>query len=139
MKKTITKKKVIGLIKQKIVNDDTFALKALMAVYNRQTPQEQGYCSTLWDNDVGFNAAHARDLSKIARHYQRYGKITPRMMVIVKSKLPHYAKQLSIYGVSTQKKIPKDPPKSFLSKHKVTTEFSVSDLRMRIQNLTHKI
>ena len=81
-------------IKTKIANDDRWATRALLSIFERQTPDEQAADQTVEDNGIGFNGTDAEFLSSIAKGVMRYGQPTPRQMPHVKRKMPKYANQL---------------------------------------------
>ena len=62
--------------------------KAIVLLFSFQTNGERATSSTVEDNGVGFNAAHAKDASYWARWVLGVGPRTPHEVVV--NKLAHY-------------------------------------------------
>ena len=75
------------------VNDNQLA-KALVALYNRQTEDEQETKETRERNGVGFNGVDGQFLSSIAEGFKKYGRLTDRQVVAVRKSLKKYCGQL---------------------------------------------
>ena len=88
-------------IREKIRTDNRWAIRALMAIYDRQTAEEQDSCETLRHNGVGFNGVDASYLSRLAKFYQAKGYLTKNQMHWLrfhrngKDRIGKYAKQLA--------------------------------------------
>jgi hypothetical protein len=92
---------------QQIATNDTIAVSALIALYGRQTADEQTAETTAHSNGVGFNGTDAGILSSFAkqaiewRAAKKAGQavrfaspLSPRQMELLRKKLPKYARQL---------------------------------------------
>lgn len=78
-----------------ISRNDEALKRALVTLYNRQTPVEQEALQTTEHNGRGFNGRDAGFLSDIARKLPRYGnRMTARQTVAVRKALPKYWRQL---------------------------------------------
>ena len=91
---TMTKKEMIAALKERLVSDDRWALRALLLVYRNQTDDEQHAQATLEHNGIGFSGPDAEILSSFAQQYQRRGTLSPRQMHVLKRKMPSYAGQV---------------------------------------------
>ena len=87
------RKKVQDLIN----NNDQAALKALIKIYQQQTPLEQNNQSTSVSNDVGFTAFDAEILSIMARVYLDKGRLTPKQLDLVKRRMQKYWRQILLF------------------------------------------
>lgn len=85
-------------IKQRIKDDDLFAIGALLRLHQFQTPDEQLQKTTAYDNGIGFNAFDAGILSDIAEFYLRRGRLSPKQLKLIKPKLYKYSDQLASVG-----------------------------------------
>jgi len=88
-------------IKNKIENNDSFAIRCLMKLYQKQTTDEQDIGATVEYNNVGFNGVDSEILSSFARQVEQWKEdkkyptpLSPKQMALVKKKLPKYAGQL---------------------------------------------
>ena len=72
----VTKQSIIDLLR---VNDRAVA-RALVVLNNRQTADEQASETTRHTNGRGFNAAHAKRGTGMARFYLRTGFLTPKQL-----------------------------------------------------------
>lgn len=75
------------------VNDDQLA-KALVALYNRQTEDEQETRETTEQNGVGFNGVDGKFLSGVAEGFKKYGRLTDGQKKAVRKSLKKYCGQL---------------------------------------------
>ena len=82
-------------IREKMATDGRWLIRGLLAIYDRQTFQEQANGYTVEDNGIGFNGVDAEILSSIALNYKTRNFISPKQLAIVQKKMPKYAKQLS--------------------------------------------
>lgn len=75
-------------------SDPVWARHAILALYARQTQDEQATEATLEHNERGFTGGDARMLTSFARQIL-YGKtLTPKQLAVAYRKLPKYARQL---------------------------------------------
>jgi hypothetical protein len=97
----MTKAETIADWKEKLETNPAWALRALVVVYNEQTPTEQDYEVTAYTNGVGFTGIDAEILTSFAKQYlnkvERFGRtatLSPRQMELLHKKMPKYAGQL---------------------------------------------
>lgn len=72
----LSKESIIGLLK----TNDTAVARALIALHQRQTLDEQQTQSTRHENGRGFRPCHARMGSSMARFYSSKGYLTPKQV-----------------------------------------------------------
>ena len=92
---TMTKKALLAALKERLAQDDRWALRALSVVYRNQTADEQNAQQTLEHNGIGFSGPDAEILSSFARQYQQRGSLSPRQMHVLRRKIPSYAGQVA--------------------------------------------
>lgn len=92
--KTMSKKEMLAALKQRLAQDDRWALRALTLVYRNQTAEEQASQQTIEHNGVGFSGPDAEILSSFAQQYQRRGRLSPRQLHILRRRIPSYARQV---------------------------------------------
>jgi len=89
--KTITK----DFIKNQLATNPTWAVKALVKIYERQTIDEQSSQSTKENNGIGFNGLDANILSSFAEQVNKGRNLSVKQMTIVYKKMPRYWKQVA--------------------------------------------
>ena len=89
--KTITK----DFIKNQLATNPTWAVKALIKIYERQTIDEQNSQSTKENNGIGFNGLDANILSSFAEQVNKGRNLSVKQMTIVYKKMPRYWKQVA--------------------------------------------
>jgi hypothetical protein len=94
-----TKKQIELQIRHRLETDSAFMLKALMYVYQCQTSNEQHFGDALVNNKMGFRKSDAKLLTLIVKHYSKFGRISDRMMEVLRSKMPAYHRQVFDKGV----------------------------------------
>lgn len=82
-------------IQYKMKTDDRWLIKGLLAIYKRQTDDEQSSGATKHDNGVGFNGVDSSFLSNAAVFYMKAGFLTPKHMAAVRKAMHKYAGQLA--------------------------------------------
>ena len=91
-------------IRTKIATDNRWLVRAILALYERQTEDEQRAESTDHRNDKGFNAADAPIMSSFAKQILDWRRsddrtyaspLSPRQLAVARRKLPKYAGQLA--------------------------------------------
>jgi len=97
----------IAQIKEKIATSDAWLLRGLLAIYARQTENEQASDSTREDNGIGFNGYDAPFLSSLVKGYQRYNRLTPRQVQACRKCMMKYAGQLTV--IANQKALTVQP------------------------------
>ena len=105
-----TDKARIAHIREKLSTDDQWILRGLIAIYDRQTADEQTQQMTKHWNAVGFTGAdgeiltsfaqrvikrgwHAFQAQKLAYPISHY--LTPKQEAILRRRMPKYARQLN--------------------------------------------
>lgn len=91
---TMNKKQLIESMRQRLGSDDRWALRALVRIYRNQTREEQACEHTLLRNGIGFSGPDSEILSSFARQYLQRGRLSERQMIILRRKMPSYAKQI---------------------------------------------
>ena len=95
MMTTMTRKALLAALKERLAQDDRWALRALTVVYMNQTADEQRVQQTIEHNGIGFSGPDAEILSSFARQYQQRGSLSPRQMHVLRRKIPSYAGQVA--------------------------------------------
>ena len=90
----MSKKDMIEQLRQRLASKDRWALRALMRIYQNQTADEQNSETTIERNGIGFTGPDAEILSSFARQYQRRGSLSERQMIILRRRIPAYARQI---------------------------------------------
>lgn len=95
-----SKKQMVETIKAQITTRDNMAITALLRIYKNQTADEIRCGNTYNKNGIGFNETDGEILSSFAKQYNTKGYLTPKQMVILKSKIGKYANQLIQQSIS---------------------------------------
>lgn len=82
------------LIKTRITTEPRQAIRALIALYEKQTTYEKSAHQTREANKVGFSAFDAEILTSFAEQFKERGRLTENQIVILKKKIGKYAGQL---------------------------------------------
>ena len=82
-------------IKAKVSSDPRWATRALLALYECQTEEEQASSRTVVKNCQGFNGTDATILSSFSVQVLKGWSLTQRQLEIAYKKLPKYAQQLA--------------------------------------------
>lgn len=82
-------------IKLKMMTDDRWLYRGILAIYERQTFTEQAAGDTIEDNGVGFNGVDARKLSEFAEDIKKYGDLFDWKKTVARKKMLKYAGQLA--------------------------------------------
>ena len=90
----MSKKDMIEQLRQRLASNDRWALRALMRIYQNQTADEQCQETTIERNGIGFTGPDAEILTSFARQYQRRGCLSERQMIILRRRIPAYARQI---------------------------------------------
>ena len=90
----ITNQVRVSFLKEKIQQDKTWALRALLKIYEYQTQEEQQQESTNDANGVGFSGCDAKFLSSIAKQYIKKGFLSERQFSSVMKITPKYSGQI---------------------------------------------
>ena len=76
MTKIYTKADIANLL----MNNDKAIARALVALNNRQTPQEQSAQTTIMSNGRGFTSADARIGTSMAEFYTKFGRLSEKQI-----------------------------------------------------------
>ena len=90
----MSKKDLIEQLRHRLASNDCWALRALMRIYQNQTADEQCREITIERNGIGFTGPDAEILTSFARQYQRRGCLSPKQMIILRRRMPAYARQI---------------------------------------------
>lgn len=101
----ITKKETRDFVRKQLATNKTWALKALMKIFDFQTQDEQEYEHTREFNKVGFTGVDGEILTSFAKQYLTHGFLTPKQMALVYKKMPKYWMQ--IIKISNREKLEK--------------------------------
>lgn len=82
-------------IKENIMADDTWLTRAVLAIYDRQTKDEQVVMVTNVFNKVGFNKPDSYFLTSIAKLLLRNFKLTSKQKYVARKKIVKYSNQLA--------------------------------------------
>lgn len=93
-KKYISKKSLVDALKIQIATNDRQTVKALMRVYESQTPSEKELKATYIHNKVGFCTRDAGILSSFAEQLKAGHTLSEKQMSLARRLMPKYAGQL---------------------------------------------
>jgi hypothetical protein len=116
----VTKKELLLFLRRKLAENDMWALRGLMRIYDRQTADEKASGSTKEFNKMGFTGVDAEFLSSLAQQYDKYGRLSSKQKIWLKKKMPKYAKQ--IYSVSDMDKLLKAYERESMTASRVARE-----------------
>ncbi len=95
----------IDEIKENLIKDNIWVVRAVVAIYNYQTLDEQEQEETTENNGVGFNGCDGNIMSSFAKQIIRYNNntspvkhpsaLSPKQMSIARKKIIKYSKQLT--------------------------------------------
>lgn len=89
-----SKAQLVKTLKEQIATSDRQAVKALVTVYQNQTSTEQAAENVHVHNNIGFRSCDATFMTRLAKAYLRYHKLSDKQMACVKRTMPIYANQL---------------------------------------------
>lgn len=82
-------------IKEKILTNDLWLARGVVAIYKRQTSQEQNVGKTIDNNGVGFNGVDSEILTSFAEFFLKRGFLSPKQIHIARKKMVKYCGQLA--------------------------------------------
>lgn len=82
------------LIVEKLLTDNRWLARGIIAIYAKQTYEEQNAEATLKNNGVGFNSIDAYILSSFAKQLSQGRTLSQKQITIARKKMPKYASQL---------------------------------------------
>lgn len=89
-----TNKEVEKFVKEQLATNERWAIRALLRIYEYQTPEEQETQETTEENNVGFNGYDANLLSSIAKQYLQYRYLSHKQIDLIKQRIPKYWRQI---------------------------------------------
>jgi len=83
-------------IREKITTNPQWTERAIVALYKKQTDQEQINGQTIEHNGMGFNGLDAEILTSFALWIGKGRHLTPKQLQVAQKKLSKYATQLTL-------------------------------------------
>lgn len=96
-----TKKETIAHFKEMIATDDAWCCRALVRIYERQTPEEQLIYHVKELNGCGFNKMDANVMTAFAKRILENKTLSQRQMDLLHKRLPKYSEQLYNIAIET--------------------------------------
>lgn len=90
----MTKEHLHNFVKHKLSTDEAWALRALVKIYESQTPTEKTLKTTNEENGVGFTGTDSEFLSGMAEYYLKRGNLSSKQMQWVMKKMHKYHNQI---------------------------------------------
>ena len=84
-------------IREKLLTDDRWLARALVALNERQTWDEQRDEATRYHNEQGFTGGHAKRGTSMARFYETRGFLTPKQIAYWRKVTPSGRMRIEIY------------------------------------------
>lgn len=81
-------------IKEKLLTDNRWLYRGILAIYEKQTYEEKNAGNTIIDNGIGFNGADAFILSSFAKQLNQGRILSVKQLAIARKRMPKYAGQL---------------------------------------------
>lgn len=82
-------------IRAKLETNDVWLFKGLVAIFNKQTADEQDSGVTCHENGMGFTGADAEFMTSLANQYLVCGSLSKRQTEVVRKRMLKYAGQLA--------------------------------------------
>jgi len=82
-------------IKEMLKTNDKAVLRGIVAIYNKQTSEEQQIKETNVTNGKGFNGVDARFLSSLAEQIMQSNRLTEKQIVSARKVILKYSGQLA--------------------------------------------
>lgn len=104
-------KKATEMVRSNLAESDKWLIRGLLAIYARQTHDEQSQQTTKHDNEVGFNGLDAPILSSFAVQVRKHendphprfpNPLSPKQLRLARKKMLKYAGQLAGITRKTQ-------------------------------------
>jgi len=103
MSKKITKAQVKAFVQTQLSNNEAWASKGIVAIFNRQTAGEQQAGTAEVDNGIGFTGLDAKFAGSLAQGILKYGRVTERQRPYLFKIMPKYWAQ--IVSISDEAKL----------------------------------
>lgn len=81
-------------IKEKLLSDNKWLMRGIVAIFEKQTWDEQQTEQTQEHNGVGFNGIDAELMSSFAKQIQRGRVLSAKQLALAHKKMPKYSGQL---------------------------------------------
>jgi len=85
-------------IREKLMTDDKWLARAIVALNDRQTVDEQRDETTKYHNEKGFRPAHAKRGTGMAEFYIKRGYLTPKQTAWWRAVTPSGKSRIEIYA-----------------------------------------
>jgi len=92
----------VDTIRTKVSSDPRWAQRAILALYERQTIDEQNSGFTVYKNGMGFSGYDAEILTSFAKQIGNGRTLTTKQLAVAYRRLPRYAKQLALVAEERQ-------------------------------------
>jgi ATP-dependent Lon protease len=89
-----TKAQQVAELRTKLMASERWQVRAVLALYKRQTEAERFMRETVEHNKIGFNAIDAEILSSFAEQLQAGRTMSAKQMDIIRRKIGKYSRQL---------------------------------------------
>lgn len=83
------------MIREKLLTDPRWLRRAIVAIWQRQTADEQSALTTKYHNGVGFNGRDAGILSSFAEQITRGRTLSAKQVAVARKLMPKYSRQLA--------------------------------------------
>jgi hypothetical protein len=97
------KKTLYAFVQNKLSTERVWQVKALIAIFNRQTETEKQVESTLIHNDIGFTGCDGQILASFAKQWLSRKWLSEKQYYLLGRRIPRYWKQ--IYELSDKNKL----------------------------------
>jgi len=105
MQEAWTKERIHKLLDE----DDRAVVRAALAIYARQTADEQVTADTKHNNGVGFSGYDAEPMTRFVRAVKNGWRISPKWMNFARKRMKHYHRQLVEIANAKQGVVPSTP------------------------------
>jgi hypothetical protein len=86
---------VSNYVRHQLLINPNWAIKAMVKIYElNQLPDEKASQTTSHLNGIGFSGTDARILSSFVENFKKYGRLSPKQMVVVHKLIPKYVRQV---------------------------------------------
>lgn len=82
-------------VRTKLMTDDAWLIRGLLAIFALQTEDERAVGSTTYHNGVGFNGVDAPFCTSLAEQFKGRGSLSPKQIAALRKIMPKYAAQLA--------------------------------------------
>jgi hypothetical protein len=82
-------------VRAKLLTDDNWLVRGLLAVFALQTEDERVAGNTTHQNGVGFNGVDAPFCTSLVEQFRTRGSLSPKQIAALRKIMPKYAGQLA--------------------------------------------